>query len=126
MPGHLMTVALMGLALFQGAEPAADAPVTKEAAPAESSALPAMDLPAKTVQGDPSPPQSVAPSQTTAETAADAAPKAETKTDATADGKKSDSTPAAKPVMEELIRPTEKKDQSGKKAAAFWFITTGK
>jgi hypothetical protein len=130
MPSLFLTAALVGAALLHGAEPTADAPVTKEAAPVEAPAapaetpaapaaqpgdtapLPAMDLPATTVQGDPAPPQT---STSTSTDVTDAAP---------AEGGKADA--SAAPVAEEMIRPTEKQNQSGKKVAAFWFITTGK
>ena len=128
MPGHFLSVALVGLALFQGAEPtSSDAPVTVDAAPAETAPapsagpapLPNIDLPAYTFQGEPAPPQSVEEPQSESETQ----PAAE----ASAAVQKSEGeVPNEKPISEELIRPTEKKDRGSQKVGASWFITTGK
>lgn len=127
MSGYFLSVVLAGAALAQGAEPQADeAPVTVEAAPAETAPapstdpaqLPDIDLPAQTVQGDPAPPQSLEAPQ------GDEAPSA---TDGTAgSGAEDQKAEGDAPISEELIRPTEKKDRSGQKVGAFWFITTGK
>lgn len=128
MPGYFLSVVLAGAALLQGAEPnAADAPVTVEAAPAETAPapstdpapLPNIDLPALTFQGEPAPPQSVGEPKAEGEAPAAA--------EASADAPKAEGeAPAEKPISEEMIRPTEKKDRSGQKVVAFWFITTGK
>ena len=125
MSSFFLATAIAGLALVHGAEPAAEAPVTKEAAPvetpaapappaAEPGALPNMDLPAQTTQGEPAPPQTLGE------------PKAEDQADTTPTTTTVSEVPATEAPLEELVRPTEKKDRSGKKVAAFWFITTGK
>ncbi len=125
MSSFFLATAIAGLALLQGAEPTAETPVTKEAAPvetpaapapplAEPGALPALDLPAQTTQGEPAPPQTLGE------------PKSETTAESTELTTTVSEVPATEAPLEELIRPTEKKDRSGKKVAAFWFITTGK
>lgn len=122
MPNLFLAATLAGVALLQGAEPAAEAPVTKEAAPAEATpapasepgALPAMDLPAQTTQGEPAPPQTLGEPKT--EDASEAVPTTTTVSEV----------PATEAPLEELVRPTEKKDRSTRKVGAFWFITTGK
>ena len=125
MSSFFLATAIAGLALLQGAEPAAEAPVTTEAAPvetpaapappaAEPGALPNMDLPAQTTQGEPAPPQTLGE------------PKAKAETETTPLTTTVSEVPATEATLEELVRPTEKKDRSGKKVAAFWFITTGK
>ena len=128
MPGHFLSVVLVGAALLQGAEPTAeDTPVTVEAAPAESAPapstepapLPKIDLPALTFQGEPAPPQSIGEPKAEGE----APPTAE---DSAQAPKSEAEAPLEAPISEELIRPTEKKDRSGQKVVAFWFITTGK
>ena len=136
MSSLFLTAALVGLSLVHGAEPTAEATVTKEAAPVEAAPaapqaqpgdtmpLPKMDLPAQTVQGDPAPPQgTTAPTtEPTPPPAADAASAAPADSQAAAPA---DAVTAAAP-SEEMTRPTENKNRSGKKVAAFWFITTGK
>ncbi|MBL7646540.1 MAG: hypothetical protein JNK74_10165 [Candidatus Hydrogenedentes bacterium] len=122
MSSYFLAAMIAGVALIHGAEPAADAPVTQEAAPvetpappaAEPGALPNIDLPAQTTQGEPAPPQTLGE------------PKAETPTGTTPTTTTVSEVPATEAPLEELVRPTEKKDRSGKKVAAFWFITTGK
>jgi hypothetical protein len=123
MPGFYLSAVLAGVALLQGAEPnAADAPVTVEAAPSETppapstdpAPLPNIDLPAHNFQGEPAPPQTVGEPKTD-----EAAPAPEAAPETPAD-----ETDAVKPISEEMIRPTEKKDRSGQKVVAFWFITT--
>ncbi len=125
MSSFFLATTIAGLALLQGAEPAAEAPVTTEAAPvetpaapappaAEPGALPNVDLPAQTTQGEPAPPQTLG--EPKAEATAEAVPTTTTVSEV----------PATEAPLEELVRPTEKKDRSGKKVAAFWFITTGK
>lgn len=134
MPGFCLSAVLVGTAILHAAEPAApDAPVTVEAAPAETAPaqpsapapstdpapLPNIDLPALTFQGEPAPPQSISEPKATGE--------AEPTTEASADAPKSEGeAPTETPISEEMIRPTEKKDRSGQKVVAFWFFTTGK
>jgi len=126
MPGHFLSAVLAGVALLQGAESnEVETPLTVEAAPAETpppvtppapsadpAPLPEIDLPAHEFQGEPAPPQTVGEPKT------EEAPPAPEATAGESD--------TAKPISEELIRPTEKKDRSGQKVVAFWFITTGR
>jgi hypothetical protein len=128
MPGHFLSVVLAGFALIHGAEPTpTDPPATVDATPVETSPvdpppapstdpapLPELDLPAHNFQGEPAPPQTIGePAKNAAPPATEAPPETP-----------ADETNAKEAISAEMIRPTEKKDRSGQKVVAFWFITT--
>lgn len=134
MPNLLVTAALVGVALFQGAEePQANAPVTKEAAPVEAApAAPAAPAAQETepAQGQPAPEAETAPKAETEPPGDTTEPLPDFKADAPKEENASEpvanTDAAAEAPSDELRRPTEQTSRSGKRVAAFWFISTGK
>lgn len=117
MPSKCVIALLLMVCTFAGAEettvteaaPTAEAPAATT--PKEPGALPDIELPAKSEQGDPVPPQTLGEAPAT---------------EAPAPPVATDSDEASMPSSEAVKRPTETQQQTNRKVGAFWFITTGK